>query len=179
MTLRVRFPEGCGGWIPPISFHHGFQCSYIIWGLNNRPVVGRSPETLSHFIDMMMIIIKPYHIHKNPPLVPVLSQTKPLHIFTPYFFKIHVSITPYAPGSQQSPFPLYFLIEILYVFLLRLTLFFYTLENKYNKIFAERENFYYTRSAKDVLVAHKENHWGLKSYRQLVFVYIFEINLLF
>jgi hypothetical protein len=28
-----------------ISFHHDSPYSYIIWGINNRPVGGRSSET--------------------------------------------------------------------------------------------------------------------------------------
>jgi hypothetical protein len=28
-----------------LSFHHGFLCSYITWGMNNRLVGGRSSET--------------------------------------------------------------------------------------------------------------------------------------
>jgi hypothetical protein len=28
-----------------VSFHHGSPCSYIIWGMNNRPVCGCSSET--------------------------------------------------------------------------------------------------------------------------------------
>jgi hypothetical protein len=35
----------------PISFHRGFPCSYIIRGMNGRPVGGRSLET-SRPIDM-------------------------------------------------------------------------------------------------------------------------------
>jgi hypothetical protein len=30
------------------SFHSGSSCSCIIWGMNNRPVAGRSSETSSH-----------------------------------------------------------------------------------------------------------------------------------
>jgi hypothetical protein len=33
------------GFTLSISFHHGFPCSYIIWGMNNRTVGGRSSET--------------------------------------------------------------------------------------------------------------------------------------
>jgi hypothetical protein len=31
-----------------ISFHHGCPFSYIIWGMNNRPIGDRSSEILSH-----------------------------------------------------------------------------------------------------------------------------------
>jgi hypothetical protein len=36
----LRFPLS-------ISFHHGSPCSYIYWGMNNRPASGRSSETSS------------------------------------------------------------------------------------------------------------------------------------
>jgi hypothetical protein len=36
----------------PISFHHGSQYSYIIWGINNRSVGGCSSETQCHPIDI-------------------------------------------------------------------------------------------------------------------------------
>jgi hypothetical protein len=39
-----------------LSLHHGSTCSYIIWGMNNRPVGGRSSEKLSHFIDIIIIV---------------------------------------------------------------------------------------------------------------------------
>jgi hypothetical protein len=35
-----------------MSFHRGSSYSYIIWGMNNMPVGGRSSETSSHPIDM-------------------------------------------------------------------------------------------------------------------------------
>jgi hypothetical protein len=36
---------------PLMSFHHGYQYSYINWGMNNMPVRGHSSETQSHSID--------------------------------------------------------------------------------------------------------------------------------
>jgi hypothetical protein len=38
-----------------ISFHYGSPCSYITWGMNNRPVGGRSSETQSQPIDTIII----------------------------------------------------------------------------------------------------------------------------
>jgi hypothetical protein len=39
-----------------ISFHCGSPCSYITWGMNSRPVGGRSSETWSRRIDMIFMI---------------------------------------------------------------------------------------------------------------------------
>jgi hypothetical protein len=44
---------------PSISFHHGSPCSYIIWGINNRPVHGCSSETSSHPAYMNSNILPP------------------------------------------------------------------------------------------------------------------------
>jgi hypothetical protein len=41
----IRFPLS-------ISTHRGSPYSYIIWGMNNRPVGGCSSDTLSHPTDM-------------------------------------------------------------------------------------------------------------------------------
>jgi hypothetical protein len=58
--LLVGLPESPGGPVrnSPLStsFYHGSQCSYITFGMNNRPVGGRSSETWSHAIDMIIII---------------------------------------------------------------------------------------------------------------------------
>jgi hypothetical protein len=60
MTLLVRLSESSGGRMRSlplyISFHHGYPCSYITWGINNRPIGVRSSETSSRPIKMMIII---------------------------------------------------------------------------------------------------------------------------
>jgi hypothetical protein len=40
------------GFTLSVSFHLGSPCSYITWGMNNRPAGGRSAETQSYHIDM-------------------------------------------------------------------------------------------------------------------------------
>jgi hypothetical protein len=40
-----------------VSFHRGSPYSYIVWGMNNRPVCGRSSEIQSHPVDMNRMII--------------------------------------------------------------------------------------------------------------------------
>jgi hypothetical protein len=49
ITLLVVLPESSGGRIKtfPVStsFHHGSPCSYITWGMNNRPAGSHSSET--------------------------------------------------------------------------------------------------------------------------------------
>jgi hypothetical protein len=44
---RVALGEGFSeffGFSLSISFHRGSSYSYIMWGINNRPVIGRSSE---------------------------------------------------------------------------------------------------------------------------------------
>jgi len=54
-------------------------------------------------------------VHKKPLLSPILNQISPVHIFTPYFFKIHFSIKLppllHLPNALSSS-----LIKILYKF---------------------------------------------------------------
>jgi hypothetical protein len=40
-----------------LSNRHHQPCSYITWGMTNWPVGGRSSETLSYPIDMIMMMI--------------------------------------------------------------------------------------------------------------------------
>jgi hypothetical protein len=51
LTLLVELPENSGGRIRfplLISYYQGSPFSCITWGMKNRPVGGRSSETLSH-----------------------------------------------------------------------------------------------------------------------------------
>jgi hypothetical protein len=50
MNLLVGLPESSGGRVRSFplstsSFHRGSPCSYITWGMNNKPVGGHSSET--------------------------------------------------------------------------------------------------------------------------------------
>jgi hypothetical protein len=42
-----------------------------------------------------------YQFHKRPPLVPVLSQMHPVHIFPRYFSEIHSNILSSTPRSSE------------------------------------------------------------------------------
>jgi hypothetical protein len=57
--------------------------------------------------------------HKNPPLVPILSQINPVHILPPYLPKIHSNIIlPSMPRSYECSFPSGNPTKILYAFLI-------------------------------------------------------------
>jgi hypothetical protein len=56
-----RFSSEFFGYTLPISFHHISPCWFIIWGMNNMPVSGRSSETQSKPIDMNKNNNKPHY----------------------------------------------------------------------------------------------------------------------
>jgi len=50
-----------------------------------------------------------YHVNNSPPLVPIPSQMHPVHIFPPYFPKIHSNIIiPSTPWSSEWSLPFKF-----------------------------------------------------------------------
>jgi hypothetical protein len=63
ITLLVGLSEFWWSFPLSTSFHHGSPCSYITWGVNNRPVGGRSSETLS---DTIHIVINVTSLNMEP-----------------------------------------------------------------------------------------------------------------
>ena len=60
-----------------------------------------------------------YHIHKCPPLVPILSKLDPVHIPTSYFLKIHLNMSSHLRlGLPSGLFPSAFPTKTLYTRLL-------------------------------------------------------------
>jgi len=60
-----------------------------------------------------------YRVHNSPPLIPILSQMNPVHIFPPHFPKIHCDIFSHlCPVLPSGLFPSGFPTEILYEFLI-------------------------------------------------------------
>jgi hypothetical protein len=49
-----------------ILFHHGFPCSYIIWGTNNRPAGGRSSKTWPRTRSSRNTCARSYRKHNQP-----------------------------------------------------------------------------------------------------------------
>jgi hypothetical protein len=92
-----------------LPFHHGSPCLYIIWGMKNKPVNGRSSGRYSHPIDMnnnsmgrssagqenLRLLWKQmahYRVHISPPQAPVLSHTNSVHTLKPYILMIYFNI---------------------------------------------------------------------------------------
>jgi hypothetical protein len=57
-----------------------------------------------------------YRVHKSPPLVPILSQIKPVHTITSYLRSILILSTHLLLGLPRCPFPSGFPTNILYSF---------------------------------------------------------------
>jgi hypothetical protein len=58
------------------------------------------------------------YIHKGLLHVPLLRQINPVHILTPYLFKIHFNIIILCISLQSCLFPSSFLAKVVYASLL-------------------------------------------------------------
>jgi hypothetical protein len=56
-----------------------------------------------------------YHVHKSPPLVPILSQIDPIHTIPSYLRSILILSTHLRLGLPSNLFPSGFRTDILYV----------------------------------------------------------------
>jgi hypothetical protein len=64
------------------SLHHGSPYSHIIWGMNNRPIGGRSSETWCHPIDINNIPESTYLFIKQRSVRHKLSTTPRSKLFS-------------------------------------------------------------------------------------------------
>jgi hypothetical protein len=67
------------------------------------------PSVTKEFPDVVCYPKFNYLVHKNPPLVPILSEMNPLHITSAYFTNILISILPSV--SRSSWWYLFFWIS--------------------------------------------------------------------
>ena len=76
-----------------------------------------SPSSEANSPEILRNLRKPkvhYHIHNNPPPVPILTQLDPVHVPPSYFLKIHFNIIlPYKPRSFKRSLSLKIYISII------------------------------------------------------------------
>jgi hypothetical protein len=89
-----------------------FLTSLVIINVWIRTLLNRVSEWVSQSVSQSVL-------HKIQPLVPLLSQMTPVHIFSPYFRKIHSNITfPSTLMSSRGLFPSGLQTKILHALLI-------------------------------------------------------------
>jgi hypothetical protein len=91
--------------------------------ITNRMVQNRSWEAHSHSASQEITCLKwkpgfHYCVQKSPLHIPILRQVNPVHIVTPYLFKINFNIIlPSVSRSSKQSRPFSFPTELMYAFL--------------------------------------------------------------
>jgi hypothetical protein len=114
MTLLIGLPESPDVRVRSfpllISFHHDSPCSYITWGMNNRPVGGSISETSPHPIDMIIMMMKVHIVYLRSGvlmavkmLIVIFRVVMPCGFADCYQYSSEMVITTYKTIRHYNP----------------------------------------------------------------------------